>query len=45
MGHIYLFTAMSQALSQEIYILSHIVPKTLQETVLQVKKLKFREVS
>ena len=45
MGHVYLFTAVSWALSQEIYVLSHILPKTLQERVLQMKKLKFREVS
>ena len=44
-GHVYLSTAASQALSQETYILSHILPKTLQERVLQMKKLKFREVS
>lgn len=41
MGHVYFFTAVSRALSQEIYILSH-SPKTLQERVLQMKKLKFR---
>lgn len=36
---------MSQALSQEIYIFSYILPKIPQGRALQMKELKFREVN